>query len=92
MSKKTYGRTVSGKAINDELVEQLVVDAERGHDVEEMLPRRGGRPAMGSSAASVESVRLEPELKTALVERAQRDNQTTSAVIRAALRGYLASS
>jgi predicted transcriptional regulator len=44
---------------------------------------------MGSGAASVESVRLDPELRRALAERAERDHETTSAVIRKALRKYL---
>jgi predicted transcriptional regulator len=57
--------------------------------VDETLRRRGGRPPMGAAAASVESVRLEPELREALAERAQRDRETTSSVIRKALRNYL---
>jgi hypothetical protein len=87
--KKTYGRTASGKPISDELVERLADKAEAGYDVEETLRRRGGRPPIGSAAASVESVRLDPELREALAERAERDHETTSAVIRKALRKYL---
>jgi hypothetical protein len=90
--KKTYGRTASGKPITDELVEKLADKAEAGYDVEETLRRRGGRPPIGSAAASVESVRLEPELRDALAERAERaerDHETTSSVIRKALRKYL---
>jgi hypothetical protein len=87
--KKTYGRTASGKPITDELVDQLADKAEAGYDIEETLRRRGGRPPMGSAAASVESVRLDPELREALAERAARDHETTSSVIRKALRKYL---
>ena len=87
--KKTYGRTASGKPITDELVEKLADKAEAGYDIEETLRRRGGRPPMGSAAASVESVRLDPELREALAERAARDHETTSSVIRKALRKYL---
>jgi predicted transcriptional regulator len=50
-------------------------------------PRRP--PANGSDVATVESVRLDPELRDALNERARRDDETTSAVIRKALRKYL---
>ncbi len=89
MAKKTYGRTASGVSITDELVDKLSAEAEAGYDVEEMLSRRGGRPPMGSAAASVESVRLDPELREALAVRASRDHETTSAVIRKALRQYL---
>lgn len=89
MAKKTYGKTASAVAITDELVAELAKKAEAGYDVDEMPRRRGGRPAMGSAAASVESVRLDPELREALARRARRDHETTSSVIRKALRKYL---
>ena len=89
MTKKSYGKTKSGVPITDELVAELADKAEAGYDVDDVLRRRGGRPAMGSAPASVESVRLEPELREALVERAQRDHESTSSVIRRALREYL---
>ncbi len=87
--KKTYGRTASGKPIIDELVDELADKAEAGYDVDETLRRRGGRPPIGSGAASVESVRLDPELRQALAERAELDHETASSVIRKALRKYL---
>jgi hypothetical protein len=92
MAKKGSGRTVSGRPITDELVEKLAAKSEAGFDVEEILRRRGGRPAMGSSAASVESVRLDPELSEALRERAEREGRTNSDLIRDALRRYLQAS
>jgi hypothetical protein len=69
MAKKALGRTASGVAITDELIDKLAAKAEAGYDNEETLRRRGARPAMGSAAASVESVRLEPELREALDQR-----------------------
>jgi hypothetical protein len=89
MAKKTHGRTASGVPITDELVSKLAKKAEVGYDIEQTIRRRGGRPLIGSAAASVESVRLEPELRQALANRAKRDHETTSAVIRKALRSYL---
>jgi Ribbon-helix-helix protein, copG family len=89
MEKKTYGKTASGVPITDDLVSELVQKAEAGYDVEEALRRRGGRPPIGSAAATVESVRLDPELREALSDRAERDHETTSSVIRKALRQYL---
>jgi hypothetical protein len=89
MAKKAHGRTASGVPITDELVSKLAKRAEAGYDVEKTLRRRGGRPPIGSAAASVESVRLEPELRQALAKRAKRDHETTSSVIRKALRDYL---
>jgi hypothetical protein len=87
--KKTYGTTRSGRTIDDHLVEELAAKAERGYDVDEILRRRGGRPPIGSGPASVESVRLDPELRRALTERAERDQESTSSIIRKALRNYL---
>lgn len=89
MTDQDRGRTRSGKPITDELIEELVKKAEEGFDVEEILRRRGGRPAMGAGAATVESVRLEPELRDALRERAKREGRTNSELIREALRRYL---
>jgi predicted transcriptional regulator len=57
--------------------------------VDELLRRCSGRPPIGSAAATVESVRLEPELREALRRRSERDHETTSSVIRKALRQYL---
>ena len=87
--KKTQGKTASGKPITDAMVKKLARKAEAGYDVDETLRRRPGRPAIGSAPAAVESVRLEPELREALAKRAERDEETTSSVIRRALRQYL---
>lgn len=92
MATNDYGHTRSGKPITEELVEKLGAQAEEGFDVEEIIRRRGGRPPMGSSAASVESVRLDPELGEALRERAEREGRTSSDLIRDALRRYLRTS
>ncbi len=87
--KKIYGKTVSGVPITDELIEKLAAEAEAGFDVEETLRRRRGRPPIGSGPAKVESVRLDPELRQELGQRAERDGEATSSVIRKALRQYL---
>lgn len=89
MAEKTYGRTASGAPITDDLVDKLAAEAEAGYDVQRTLRRRGGRPPIGSAAASVESVRLDPELRDALTHRAESDHETASSVIRKALREYL---
>lgn len=89
MMKKTHLKTAGGTAITESLVAELQAKAETGYDVDEILRRRGGRPPIGSAAASVESVRLDPELREALARRAERDHETTSTVIRKALRQYL---
>lgn len=86
---KTYGRTPDGKLITEELVEELSRKAEAGYYVDEILERRRGRPRMGSGPAKVESVRLDPDLRDALGRRARQDQESTSSVIRKALRLYL---
>jgi predicted DNA-binding protein len=87
--KKTYGKTAGGVPITDELIEKLAKEAEDGFDVDEMLRQRRGRPPIGSGPATVESVRLDPELREALAARAESDEEATSTVIRRALRRYL---
>jgi hypothetical protein len=89
MAKRNYGRTKSDTPINEELVEKLGPEAEAGYDARETLRGRAGRPPLGSGPASVESVRLDPELRSALAERDERGDEATSSVIRKALREYL---
>ncbi|MGB7158303.1 MAG: CopG family transcriptional regulator [Tepidisphaeraceae bacterium] len=91
MRNRTHGHTASGNPITDADVERLAGEAARGYDVDAVIARRGkrGRPALGSAPSSVESVRLDPELRDRLAERARVDGVTTSEVIREALRDYL---
>jgi uncharacterized protein (DUF4415 family) len=88
---RVYGHTRSGKPITDKEIETLAAEAEAGYDVDALLVRRGkrGRPTIGSAPASVESVRLDPELRDQLLERAKAEGTTTSEVIREALRRFL---
>ncbi len=89
MTPKSHGTKADGTPITDESVEALADEAERGYDVDELLRRRGGRPAMGSAPSSVESVRLDPELKRDLLLRAAKDGISVSEAIRRALREYV---
>jgi hypothetical protein len=88
---RVYGHTRSGRPITDADVEALAAETEVGYDVDELIARRPrrGRPSLGSAPASVESVRLDPELRHGLAERARMDGVTTSEVIREALRRFL---
>jgi hypothetical protein len=67
-------------------------EAESGYDVDSMLLRRRGRPSLGSGPASVESVRLDPELKRDLLLRAAREGTSVSQNIRLAVRRHLEAS
>jgi hypothetical protein len=80
-------------AVDANRLGELIDEAEHGYDVEELLKRRGrGRPAMGSAAATVESVRLDPELKRDLLLRAADEQVSVSELIRRVLREYVAAS
>lgn len=88
-----HGKLKDGTPVTDEMVDRMADEAEVGYDVEEIKRRgAGGRPAMGSGPASVESVRLDPELKRELLLRASKDGISVSEVIREALRTYVRAS
>ncbi len=86
--KRSHGRTKAGVELTDEVLERMAVDAEEGLDIAK-LRRRPGRPAMGSGPADSVPVRLDPELRKALDDRAAADNATASDIVREALRRYL---
>ena len=92
-AKHTYGRTKGGEPVTDEMIEHLADEAERGYEPGQLQnARRGpGRPPLTAGAKSVESVRLEPALRTAAAQRAKAEGTTVSDVIRRALREYLES-
>ena len=86
--RKSHGRSKTGVELTDEELDRMADEAEEGLDVAK-LRRRPGRPAMGSAPAESFPVRLEPELRRALDERAAADDTTASDVVRQALRRYL---
>jgi len=85
-----HGHTESGRPFTEQDVEILAAEAEAGYDVETLIARRNkrGRPTLGNAPASVESARLDPELRL-LLDRAKAEGTTTSELIREALRRYL---
>lgn len=85
--KKIYGKTKSGIEITDELIEQYVAEAEEGLDLDKLRPR--GRPRMGAAPAKSFPVRLDPELRAALDERAEYDGRPAAEIVREALRRFL---
>jgi predicted HicB family RNase H-like nuclease len=93
MPKRIYGHTKSGKPIDDEIIETLAEEAERGYTAEQLRdrPRGRGRPPLGAVAKTVESVRLDPALRDEAARRADADGISVSEVIRRALRAYLTS-
>lgn len=89
---KTHGTKKDGTPITDATIEALADEAEAGYDVAELRQRQVGRPSIGAAPASVESVRLDPELKRDLLLRAAAEGASVSDVIRRALREYVQAS
>jgi CRISPR-associated endonuclease/helicase Cas3 len=87
---KSHGRSKSGVELTEDVLARMAAEAEAGLDVTKL--RRRGRPSMGSAPAEPFPVRLDPELRQAVDERAAADNTTPSDVIREALRRYLQAS
>jgi hypothetical protein len=79
--------TSGGVAVNDELIEELAAEAEQGYDPNKLRGR--GRPPLGTGPSEVVPVRLDPELRRALDERAADEHTTQSDLIRRALRRFL---
>lgn len=86
---RVHGTRGDGSAITEAAVEAMADEAEQGYDIETIQRRRGGRRPLGSSAASVESVRLDPELKRALLLRAAEERISVSEAIRRAIGDYV---
>ncbi len=86
--RESHGRSKAGVELTDDVLERMADEAEEGLDVTK-LRRRPGRPPMGSAPAESFPVRLDPDLRSALDERATADETTASEVVREALRRYL---
>lgn len=80
--------TYNGRIVTDADIQALADEAEAGIDLSK-LKRRPGRPSLGSAAADVFPVRLDPVLRSALEQRAAADNASASEIVRTALRRYL---
>ena len=90
MAKREVIWTSGGVPIDDEVLDRYVAEAERGY--EDDLIRKGlrGRPSLSVSPSRSLHVKVEPELFTAVSDRAAQEGVTSSAVVRRALRMYLA--
>ena len=66
---KSHGRSKAGVELTDDVLDRMADEAEAGLDVTK-LRRRPGRPAMGSGPADTLPVRLDPELREAVDQRA----------------------
>lgn len=93
MNERTYGRTAAGKPIDDQMIEELADEAERGYEPGQLRGHRQGpgRPPLGEAPRSLESLHLGPGLRAEAEQRAAAEDVTVSEVIRRALRQYLRS-
>lgn len=88
MTHNHKARTAGGTPVTDEVVQRLADEAETGYDIGARR-RRGGRRPIGSAAARVVPVRLDPELEEALKARAEAAHTNASEVVWDALRAWL---
>lgn len=80
----------TGEPMEDEFWRRAEEKADAGLDPSR-LHRRVGRPTLGEEPAELTAVRLPPEVRRALDDRAAQEHTSASEVIRRALDLYLAS-
>ncbi|MHB1783024.1 MAG: ribbon-helix-helix protein, CopG family [Acidimicrobiales bacterium] len=80
----------TGESMDDAFWRRAEEKADAGLDASR-LRRRVGRPTLGADPAELTAVRLPPEIRRALDDRAAQDHTSASEVIRRALDQYLAS-
>lgn len=82
--------TASGEVLNDEDIEALADEAERGYDLDRATRVTVGRPSLGAGGASPRvQVRVDLDLANALHARAQKEHRSVSEIARTALREYI---
>ncbi|MDA8359906.1 MAG: ribbon-helix-helix protein, CopG family [Actinomycetota bacterium] len=79
-----------GESMDDDFWRRAQETADAGLEPTR-LRRRVGRPTLGEEPAGLTAVRLPPEVRRALDDRAAEEHTSTSEVIRRALEQYLAS-
>ena len=85
----TY-RAITGRILTETDIDALATEVQtRDYDIEALCKRRRGWPTIGSGPAEVITVRMDPELRTALDARVEADGTTASEIIRTALRAFL---
>jgi hypothetical protein len=79
--------TSGGVPVTEKLIDELSAAAERGYEPAKL--RKRGRPPLGAGPSEIVPVRLDPELRRALVDRAEGEETTQSELVRRALRTFL---
>jgi predicted HicB family RNase H-like nuclease len=87
-----HGHLPDETSVTEELLQELTTEAEAGYDLAARRRKRAGRPPLGTGVSTVESVRLDPDLKRELLARAAHYGVSVSELIRTALRTYVQAS
>ena len=83
-------KAMTGETMDEGFWRRAEEKADAGLDPSQ-LRRRVGRPTVGEAPAELTAVRLPPEVRRALDDRAAEEHTSVSEVIRRALDQYLAS-
>ena len=86
-TRRTY-KTKTGRILTDADFEALATEAEKGYDVSD-LPRRPGRPLIGSSPATAVPIRMHADLLAATQALAEAEETSVSELVRDAVGAYL---
>ena len=87
MTAKDHPGRSRGIPLTDDLIDRLAAEAEAGYATQRL--RRRGRPPLGDGPSEGVPVRMDPELRARLDDRAADEDITASELIRRALRAYL---
>ncbi len=83
-------RTAADDVLDEEAIEALADEAERGYDLAKAKKVTYGRPSLGVSGTSPRvQVRVDPDLALALKSRARQERRSVSEIARTALREYV---
>jgi CRISPR-associated endonuclease/helicase Cas3 len=86
----TEFRTAGGDVLNDEVIDTLADEAERGYDLTKAKRVTFGRPLLGPDGTSPRvQIRVAPELTEALKVRAKEEHRSVSEIGRTALPEYV---
>ncbi|MCL2315861.1 MAG: ribbon-helix-helix protein, CopG family [Actinomycetia bacterium] len=82
----TYGHTATGRPIDDHVIDRIAAEAEAGYPDWQL---KIGRPPMDKGPSRSRTFRLGSTLDAALEARAEAEQVSPSAIVRAALAEYL---
>jgi hypothetical protein len=82
-------RLRNGQPVTEELIEEMVREAEAGYTPSQIRSLRLGRPPLGDGSSFRVQFRVSPATFDALLARAQAEDRGVSEIARIALEAYL---